>query len=152
MKADSAAAFREHVLSVMETHGRSVTKIADAIIDEYCPRAYRACIEDGVEKHLRNGVANAVRSIVQDHSKGNNKQHDFAEIEESFGAEIVELVKRLRNDAHCVPSLGVHLTIRELLEDRERFDEARKYKRKIGEDTLEEAHTMDQIYFARWPE
>jgi len=147
MLTDKKKAFGDVVRETAAKVGRSAPAIVQVLLEQYCPQGLHACEQEGVDGYLRNGLAAAVRTIIKDKG-GHGPQADFSEIEETFGRNIVEIVKRLQSDAHFVPSVGEHLPIRELMGDLSLLDEARKFKRQKGIETIEEANRLDQLYEA----
>jgi hypothetical protein len=150
MKADERAAFREYLNTLSVQRGtRDPGILAEAILENYCAVAYRAALECGVGFCLRDGIARAISNTFKKPPAAD--QPDFAEIESTFGRDAVALTKRLAAESHHVPSRNELVPIRHLMSDRALFDEARKYKRQKGEETITQANAMDQLYAVLWP-
>jgi hypothetical protein len=72
------------------------------------------------------------------------EQADFDEINPSFRP----LVEKLSSATYYVEQLQMHMTVRELIDDPELLDDARRYMRRKGDENLVEARKLDALYEA----
>ncbi|HWE19666.1 MAG TPA: hypothetical protein VG758_21195 [Hyphomicrobiaceae bacterium] len=127
--------------------GRSAPLIVERMLIDLCPKTWEWSRKEGVDASVRSGLVKTVKDYLKDKSD-RNAQLDFAEISEQFGAHVVEILKRFSSLSHFVPSAGEYVPLRELMNDQAQLDEARKFKRVKGEETMEEANNLDQLYEA----
>jgi hypothetical protein len=138
-----------HFYQLVETArgelGNNATRIADRIMSEALPSTAEAAEREGADKMLRVGVIEILKSYLKkDHSLGDVQQHDFADIDPAFSA----IIKKLQNPSHYVPSLEQYVHVSVLIVQPALLDEARKFKRQKGEETLAEAKFLDELYSA----
>jgi hypothetical protein len=127
--------------------GRSAPLIVERMLTELCPNTWAWSQKEGVDSSVRSGLVKTVKDYLKDKTD-RNAQMDFSEIEQTFGAHVVEILKRFSSLSHFVPSEGEYVPLRTLMNDSVQLDEARKFKRTKGEETLSEADNLDQLYEA----
>lgn len=145
MLTDKLNVFYQHVHSAMMEVGNSAPRIADRILVEAFPETSDAAEREGADKMLRDGVIAFLTSYLKRNSNAPMAgQSDFADISEEFH----DIVGRLHNASQYVPTLQQHMPVSFLISNPDYLDEARKFKRQKGEETLAEATILDELYDA----
>lgn len=145
MLTDRLQNFYRSVHTAIAEVGNSATKVADRVIREAFPDTAEAAEREGADRMLRNGVVAHIAGYLK-RQDGNPvaDQIDFDEIAPDFRG----IVSRLSNPTHYVPSLEEYVPVRLLIANPCHLDEARKFKRQKGFETLGEADVLDELYDA----
>lgn len=123
--------------------GHNAPKIADDILAPTFPRTHAEAIMEGADKLLRDGLIATVKRILR--TAGEDiEQRDFAEIDPAFR----HITDGLRRPSYFVESLDQYATLAELIACPDLLDDARKFLRRKGDETLAEAERLDQLYAA----
>lgn len=144
MSNEKLSAFYQAAHDAMIEVGNSAPRIADRVIAEAFPDTNEAAEREGAARMLRDGVVDFLTKYLKRNSNAPVEQGDFAEISEQF----LDIVGRLQSHSHYVPSLQQHMPVGYLISNPDRLDEARKFKRLKGEETLAEAAALDELYEA----
>lgn len=129
----------------MREVGNSAPRLADRVLAEAFPDTYRAAEREGADKMLRDGVIAFISNYLKRTSNMPVAgQRDFVEISEEFR----DIVGKLHSHSHYVPTLQQHMPVGFLIAHPDFLDEARKFKRQKGEETLAEADALDELYDA----
>lgn len=145
MLTDKLQHFYQLVHAAMMDVGNSAPKIADRVIAEAFPNTADAAEREGADRMLRDGVVAFLTNYLKRNANAPSEdQYDFAGVSEQFA----EIVGRLQSRSHYVPSLEQHMPVGFLISNPDYLDEARKYKRQKGVETLKEAETLDELYMA----
>lgn len=124
--------------------GRSAPRITDELIKDLFPQTRKAASKEGGMAMFRDGVCKAVRealkTTIEDLEDG--KQRDFSEIHPEF----YQFTQQLKAKAYYVEALGLFVSVEELIDTPEWLDDARKYLRRKGEETIREAYALDALY------
>ena len=145
MLTDKLHVFYQHVHAAMMEVGNSAPRIADRVIAEAFPDTADAAEREGADVMLRNGVIEFLTKYLKRSANAPlETQTDFADIAPEFQS----IVTRLHNQSHYVPTLQQHMPIPFLIDTPDFLDEARKFKRQKGEETLAEAAVLDELYNA----
>lgn len=123
--------------------GGNPGKITDAILAENFPRTQAEAEIEGVEKLLRNGLLLEVKRILKTNT-GPTKQIDFAEIEPAFQT----FVSNLKRPSYWVEGEEELVSVADLIAHPEKLDDARRFMRRKGEECIEEARKLDDLYLA----
>lgn len=145
MLTDKLQPFYNRVHEAMMEVGNNAPRIADRVIAEAFPETADAAEREGADRMLRDGVIQHLTKYLK--RSGDMPavvQGDFAAISEEF----MPIVDRLQSHSHYVPSLQMHIPVGALIAQPEWLDEARKFKRQKGEETLAEADVLDELYHA----
>lgn len=143
MLSNKLQRFFEVVQIVRSEVGNSAPRIADRVISEAFPDTSSAAEREGATKMLRDGVIAYLTKHLK-HPVASDSQADFAEIADDY----LPIVKKLSSPSHYVPSLEEHLPVSRLISRPELLDEARRFKRAKGLETLAEADVLDELYEA----
>ena len=145
MLTDKLQPFYQHFHAAMLEVGNSAPRIADRVIAEAFPNTADAAEREGADKMLRDGVIEFIAKYLKRNANAPlEHQGDFAEVNEQFR----DIVGRLHSGSHYVPTLQQHMPTAYLIENPRFLDEARKFKRRKGEETLAEAAVLDELYEA----
>ena len=145
MQNDKLDLFYQEVHLAMLEVGNSAPRIADRVIAAAFPDTSAAAEREGADKMLRDGVVSFVSNYLKRHSNGPIvSQHDFADVSDEFA----NIVRKLSKPSHYVPSLEQHMPVGYLIANPDCLDEARRFKRQKGEETLAEAEALDELYEA----
>lgn len=145
MLTEKLQPFYQCVHTAMMEVGNSAPRIADIVIPQAFPETYAAADREGAASMLRQGVINFLTAYLKRNANApSDTQADFAEIDTAFKS----IVGRLHNHSHYVPSLQEHMPIGVLIDNPKWLDEARKFKRMKGEETLAEADVLDDLFHA----
>lgn len=144
MLTDKLQEFYRHVHAAIIEVGNSAPRIADRVIAEAFPATCEAAEREGADKMLRDGVVAFLTNWLKRNSNTPEDQGDFAELSHEFKSIVV----KLHNASHYVPTLQQHMPVGFLIGNHEFLDEARKFKRQKGEETLAEADVLDELYDA----
>lgn len=142
MLTDKLRPFVDAVNVAIAKHGKNAPAIADEVIGKVFPSTILAAEEEGADAMLRNGVIAKVKRMIS--VGGETGQMDFGGIAPDF----LPIVKQLHSHSHFVPSACEYVHVSELIADPSLLDEARKFKRKKGEETIAEAEILDRLYSA----
>lgn len=142
MLTDKLRPFYDAVNVAVAKHGKSAPAIADEVISKVFPSTILAAEEEGADAMLRNGVIAKVKRMLS--TGGDAAQMDFGAIAPDF----LPIVKQLHRHSHFVPSASEYVHVSDLIAEPELLDEARKFKRQKGEETIAEADILDQLYRA----
>ncbi len=144
MLSDKLQLFYRAVHGAMAEVGNSAPRIADRVISEAFPDTSEAAEREGADRMLRDGVIAFLAKYLKSHTVTPLAQGDFADISEEFQ----NIVKKLSKPSHYVPTLQQHMPVRYLIANPDALDEARKFKREKGMETLAEADALDELYEA----
>lgn len=145
MLTDKLQSFYQSVHEAMMDVGNNAPRIADRVIADAFPMTSEAAEREGADKMLRDGVISFLGKYLKRNSNAPLwEQCDFAEISPEFQ----DIVGKLQSQSHYVPSLQQHMPIGVLISDPDLLDEARKFKRQKGDETLAEADVLDELYEA----
>lgn len=117
--------------------------VANAIIRELFPRTDDASHEEGADNMFRRGVVEAVRQELK-RQPAAPSQTDFGSIDPAFST----VASKLKHYAYYVEKREALLPVAELIASPDLLDDARKYLRRKGMETLEEADRLDELYEA----
>ena len=143
MLTDRLQVFFQRLHAALGRVGNNAPRAADIVISEAFPDTSEAAHREGADAMLRDGVIAFISKYLK-RTPGDIGQHDFSEIDPGF----VGIVQRLQNPRHYVPSLKEYVSVPELIADPSLLDEARRFKRQKGEETLAEAKVLDELYDA----
>lgn len=143
MLSDQQRLLRELIWEAVGRVGRSATRVADDVLPRAFPRSVPELEQEGGLKIMRTGLIQYIKPII-DAPEPSEEQIDLAEIDPSFG----EIVKRLPKNSFFVPSRDEYLPVALLIAEPALLDEARKFTRQKGLETLATADTLDQLYAA----
>lgn len=145
MLNDKLQPFYQAVHTAMMEVGNSAPRIADRVIEIAFPETAEAAEREGAYSMLRNGIIAFLTTYLKRNSNAPlESQGDFAEISEEFR----DIVGKLHSHSHYVPTLQQHMPVAFLIASPEYLDEARKFKRQKGLETLAEADALDELYEA----
>jgi hypothetical protein len=144
MLSDKLQAFYHAVHAAMMEVGNSAPRIADRVIADAFPDTADASEREGADKMLRNGVIDFLSKYLKNNAFTPEEQVDFSDISDEFQ----DIVKKLSKPSHYVPTLQQHMPVSYLIANPEALDEARKFKREKGLETLAEADALDELYDA----
>jgi hypothetical protein len=145
MLTDKLQDFYRCVHSAMMEVGNSAPAIADRVIAEAFPETADAAEREGADKMLRDGVVAFLTKYLKRNSNVPMEgQGDFADISDQFR----DIVGKLHSHSHYVPTLQQHMPVGFLIANPDFLDEARRFKRQKGEETLAEADALDELYDA----
>jgi hypothetical protein len=144
MLSDKLQAFYQAVHAAMMEVGNSAPRIADRVIADAFPDTSEASEREGADKMLRNGVIDFLSKYLKNNANAPAEQVDFSDISDEFQ----DIVKKLSKPSHYVPTLQQHMPVSYLIANPEALDEARKFKREKGLETLAEADALDELYDA----
>jgi hypothetical protein len=142
MLTDKLRVFYDAVNLAIARHGKNAPAIANEVINAAFPETAIAAEAEGADAMLRDGVIAKVKKILT--KEAENDQVDFAEI----AADFLPIVKRLHGHSHYVPSVGEYVHVGMLIAEPHLLDEARRFKRQKGIETIAEADVLDALYFA----
>lgn len=142
MLTDKLRPFYDAVNIAAAKHGKNAPAIADEIIGKVFPSTIAAAEEEGADKMLREGIIAKVKLLI---SKGADpEQLHF----DGIAPDLLPIVKQLHRHSHFVPSASEYVHVSQLIAEPELLDEARKFKRQKGEETVAEAEILDRLYSA----
>lgn len=145
MANDNLQSFYQAVHAAIMEVGNSAPRIADIVIAEAFPATAEAAEGEGADRMLRDGVIAFLKGYLK---RGSNfppeEQIDFSDISEEFRS----IAKKLSSASHYVPTLQQHMPVSFLIQNPDMLDEARRYKREKGLETLAEADVLDELYEA----
>ena len=145
MLTDKLRLFYESVHEAMQDVGTSAPRIADRVITNAFPDTADAAEREGADKMLRDGVVAFVTNYLKRHADlPAIGQADFYDISPEFA----DIAGKLQSLSHYVPTLQQHRSVGFLVAHPDFLDEARKFKRQKGEETLAEATVLDELYDA----
>jgi hypothetical protein len=121
----------------------NTAKIVDHIIEEAAPGTVAAARHEGFFPMLRSGVMAHVRKIL-----GTKIDEDGAPSLFDIHPDLAPYASALKRGAYYVESLDEFVSLAALIENVRLLDDARKYMRRKGEETLAEANALDKLYYA----
>ncbi|UPT53150.1 hypothetical protein [Synechococcus phage Ssp-JY42] len=143
MLNDQIATLNTLVWEIVSKLGaRSAPPVADAVMPLAFARSLPELEQEGGVRFLRDGLIKHIKDLFS--RSVPEEQQDLAEIDPSFG----ELVARLPKESFFVPSLDAHLSVARLIAEPNLLDEARRFTRQKGLETLATADALDQLYAA----
>lgn len=143
MSKEIANVFHEAVWVSAAKHGKRPAVVAGEIIGALFPKTVSEADTEGAAAYLRDGVTRAVKSVFSK-KQADEGQADFASIDPAFSMQ----VQNLKRWSYYVESLDEFIDIPDLIKNANLLDEARKYLRRKGEETLAEAAQLDKLYAA----
>ncbi|MRX33190.1 hypothetical protein [Aminobacter sp. MDW-2] len=143
MLSDKLRLFYQKVNDAVAVHGLNAKAVADEVIAEAFPDTMAAATHEGADTMLRNGVIAFLSAYFKRAPK-----MDADQFEMDIPSALTPIVSRLKKDAHYVEMLGQYVPVPLLIANPEWLDDARKYKRRKGEETLSEAAVLDELYVA----
>lgn len=142
MLTDKLRHFYDAVNIAIAKHGKNAAAVANEVIGIAFPSTVAAAEDEGADVMLRAGVVAKVKKMMT--KEGEADQSDFATIAPDF----LPIVKRLHGHSHFVPSIDEHVHVGVLIAEPALLDEARRFKRQKGEETIAEAEILDELYRA----
>lgn len=143
MLNDKLRNFFDLVNQAAAVHGLNAKAVADAVIRGAFPETTAAAEVEGADSMLRNGVI----AFLAQHFK-HAPRSTPAQLELDIPAPLTPIVAKLKAAAHYVESVGQYVPVPVLIANPHWLDDARKYKRRKGEETLAEAAVLDELYDA----
>ncbi|ASP83577.1 hypothetical protein [Sinorhizobium meliloti] len=143
MLNDKLRNFFDLVNRAAAVHGLNAKAVADEIIREAFPETTAAAEIEGADAMLRNGVV----AFIAQHFK-RTPPADGRQLKLDIPEPLTPIVAKLKAAAHYVESLGQYVPVPILIANPPWLDDARKYKRRKGEETLDEAAVLDELYVA----
>ncbi|NEI52683.1 hypothetical protein GR217_34255 [Rhizobium leguminosarum] len=143
MLNDKLRTFFDLVNKAVADHGLDPKAVADAVIIEAFPETAAASQIEGADSMLRNGVI----AFLKQHFK-HTPPTDDRQLTLDIPAPLTAIVGKLKAVSHYVESLGQYIPVPVLIANPHWLDDARKYKRRKGEETLDEAAVLDELYDA----
>jgi hypothetical protein len=144
MLHDRRTEFVSLVWMTVRRTGRSAPRIANDLMGRMFPESMVATQKEGGDRYFRAGVIAAIKRVIKQKDKGAPTQADFDEIDPSFRP----LVESLGSATYYVEQLRMHMTVRELIDDPELLDDARKFMRRKTDENLAETRKLDALYEA----
>ena len=123
--------------------GMNAPLVADDILSEAFPRTMAEAEGEGASSYLRAGFVTAVKRVLRT-GASDPRQHDFEQVAECFRP----FVRGLRQDSYYVEAQREYVSIVQLIVQPKLLDDARKHLRRKGDETIEEALRLDQLYEA----
>ncbi|WP_066112403.1 MULTISPECIES: hypothetical protein [unclassified Blastomonas] len=142
MLTDKLRVFNDAVNIAIGKHGKNAAAIANEVIEAAFPATAAAASNEGADAMLRQGVIAKVTKMLKTENEAG--QIDFCDIADDF----LPIVKRLHGHSHYVPSIGEYIHVGALIAEPELLDEARRFKRQKGLETIAEADVLDELYAA----
>lgn len=143
MLNDKLRLFYDRMNEAVAVHGLNPAAVADVIIAEAFPDTLSAAAQEGADTMLRKGVIDFLSSHFKRAPKHHPQQTAF-----EFPDHVKPIVAKLKGEAHYVESLGQLVPNAMLVSNPAWLDDARKYKRRKGNETLAEADVLDELYEA----
>ncbi len=143
MLSDKLRLFYDRMNDAVAIHGLNPAAVADVIIAEAFPDTLAAASHEGAETMLRTGVIDFLSSHFKRAPKLDPMQSTF-----DFPESVKPIVAKLKGEAHYVQSLGQYVPNALLVSNPAWLDDARRYKRQKGNETLAEADILDELYDA----
>jgi len=143
MLSDKLNLFYQLVNEAVGVHGLNAKAVADVVITEAFPDTMAAASHEGADTMLRNGVIAFLSAYFKRAPSTSPMQ-----LELEIPPSLTPIVQKLKKEAHYVESLGQYVPVPILISNPEWLDDARRYKRVKGEQTLAEADVLDELYHA----
>lgn len=143
MLNDKLALFYAKVNEAAATHGLDPKAVADVVIAEVFPDTAAAAGHEGADTMLRNGVVQFLTAYFKRAPKIDPDQLELG-IPDQFNP----IVSKLKSSAHYVEELSQLVPVALLIAQPAWLDDARRYKRRKGEETIAEAAVLDELYHA----
>ncbi len=143
MRNTRSADLSAMIRAAAERLGHNAPLVADDILAEAFPRTMEEAASEGATSYLRAGFIVAVKRVLRSGAV-DGAQTDFERIAEGFRP----FVRGLRQDSYFVEGRGEYVTIGKLIAQPALLDDARKHLRRKGDETLDEARRLDQLYAA----
>lgn len=140
MMDEKRQALVELVFEIAARVGGSAPRITDELLPIQGPLTMKAATAEGLDTCLREGVERFVKRVIR------TAPSETAQTE--FDPDILPYAKKLKSHAYYVEAREEHVSVADLIKDPHMLDDARKYMRRKGEECIEEADRLDQLYFA----
>lgn len=118
-------------------------RVTDDIISRLFPDTVRASNHEGAFSIFRNGVLVQVRKVLGAKVDDDGQMSIF-DIDPRFRP----FAEKLKRGSYYVESLDEYVSLPRLIKEVTLLDDARKFLRRKGEETLAEANVLDQLYKA----
>lgn len=119
----------------------NVPKVTDDIISRLFPETVSAASHEGASSIFRNGVLVQVRKVLSAKVEDEGQMSMF-DIDQQFRP----FAEKLKRGSYFVESLDEFVPLPRLIRELTLLDDARRYLRRKGEETLAEASVLDQLY------
>ncbi|TAZ20705.1 hypothetical protein ELH77_19050 [Rhizobium ruizarguesonis] len=143
MLNDKLRIFFDLVNKAVANHGLDPKAVADEVMTEAFPETTAASQIEGADAMLRNGVIAFLKQHFKHTPSADPRQLTF-----DIPELLTPIVAKLKAVSHYVESLGQYIPVPVLIVNPVWLDDARRYKRRKGEETLEEAAVLDELYDA----
>ncbi|ANV24493.1 hypothetical protein [Agrobacterium pusense] len=121
----------------------SAPKVTDEIIADLFPGTVNSASQEGASSIFRNGVLAQVRKALSSKIDDDGQMSIF-DIDPLFRP----FAEKLKKGAYYVKHLDEFVSLPRLIKEVLLLDDARRYLRRKGEETLAEANVLDQLYKA----
>ena len=135
--------FAEAVYDAAKRLGEKPSLITDDIISSVFPETIEASEREGADKMFRRGVHEEVKRLI----KAPANDPGTVDFSDRY-PELFPIVQRLQSGTYFVESLDEFVPVSRLVEEHELLDDARRYMRRKGMETLAEADVLDELYAA----
>jgi hypothetical protein len=142
MLTDRLRRFHDAVAVATAKHGKNPAAVTNEVIGIAFPATIAAAEDEGADAMVRAGVLAKVKRMMT--KEGEAGQADFSQIAPDFQ----HIVRKLHGHSHYVPSRDEYIHVGALIDEPELLDEARKFKRQKGVETIAEASVLDELYDA----
>lgn len=127
--------------SALET--MNAPKVTDDIIARLFPETVSSASQEGASSIFRNGVLGQVRKVLSAKVEDEGQMSIF-----DIAPALRPAAEGLKRGAYYVESLDEFVLVPRLVRELHLLDDARRYMRRKGEETLAEADALDQLYKA----
>jgi len=148
MLNDKLNTFYHLVNEACVIHGLNAPLVADEIIAAAFPETTSAARAEGADTMLRNGVIAFLAKFFKKTAPATESSGSQLSFMPMIPEPLAPIVARLKAEAHYVESLAEYIPVALLIANPEWLDDARKYKRRKGEETIAEATILDELYAA----
>ena len=124
--------------------GMRPAPVADAILAECFPETTYAAKREGCDMTLRLGLIETLKKEF----KHAAQPDEFEQYSFEFPESIRDIVPRLKGTSQYVEGYGGYIPNKALFSRSDWLDDARKYKRKKGDEAIAVANVLDEIYAA----
>lgn len=118
-------------------------RVTDDIISRLFPETVGAASQEGASSIFRNGVLVQVRKVLSAKVDDEGQMSIF-----DIDPQYRPFAEKLKRGAYYVESLDEFVSLPRLIKEVALLDDARKFLRRKGEETLAEASVLDQLYKA----